>query len=301
MKSAAKDNMNNEIRFAKARALNLPISTRHCVEICRFLRYKDTSLAKKILQDVIALRRPVPYNRFIQDTGHKAGMSAGRFPQKAANEVLSLIKSVEANAQNKGLDVSTLKIIKIVANKASIPLTGGRLRGATKRTHLEVEVKERFGKKQSAKDVKSKDEAKNKTVLVEREATKAKETVEAEIKEVTKEPPKIRVAQETAQETNKETAQEIDKEAKLAAIKKDLTKEQIKEEIKKKEAKPDMNKLNEISPAELLRRAQEKAAELNKKEKNQKDANEVSKLYTELQKKGSLRSGVKSGMKGDKQ
>ena len=44
------------------------------------------------------------------------------------------------------------------------------------------------------------------------------------------------------------------------------------------------------SSAELLRRAQQKAAELKVREKERKDTEQVSNLYEELQKKGSLRS-----------
>ena len=46
----------------------------------------------------------------------------------------------------------------------------------------------------------------------------------------------------------------------------------------------------EPSSAELLRRAQQKAAELKLREKEQKETQDVTNLYEELQKKGSLRS-----------
>jgi large subunit ribosomal protein L22 len=129
--------------IASARSLNLPISTKHSVEISHQIRYKNTSFARKFLEDVISMEKAVPFRRFRRDVGHKRGMSAGRFPQKAAKEFLKLVKSVEANAQTKGLNTTTLKITKLVANKASTPITGGRLRQGTKRTHLEIQVKER--------------------------------------------------------------------------------------------------------------------------------------------------------------
>lgn len=127
---------------ASARLTNVPISTKHSVMISRFLRYKRTDSAKKLLEGVVNLRRAVPFSRYNRDMGHKAGMAAGRFPQKAAWHFLGLIKAVEANAQFKGMNPTKLKITKIVANKASIPLSGSRLRRATKRTHLEVHVME---------------------------------------------------------------------------------------------------------------------------------------------------------------
>lgn len=142
-------------QIAKARCLNLPISTKQSVELSRSLRYKNTGWAKEYLEEVILLKKAVPSYRYTKDLGHKPGMSAGRFPQKAAKEFLQLIKSVEANAQFKGLNINNLKIIKIVANKAAIPQSGGRMRYATKRTHVEIEVRERINK-EAKKEEKNK-------------------------------------------------------------------------------------------------------------------------------------------------
>lgn len=140
--------------MAKASTKNAPVSTKHCIELCRWLRYKNTSEAKKMLEEVIALKIAVPYRKFVRDIGHRAGMSTGRFPQKASKEMLKLVKSVEANAQGKGLDISTLKIIKILANRAPTPFTGSRHRHGTKRTHIEMEVMERKSKSKETKDKK---------------------------------------------------------------------------------------------------------------------------------------------------
>jgi|SRR3989338_3091206 len=127
---------------ATARQLNASISTKQSVEISYFLRYRSLRFAKEYLQQVIVLKKAIPFQRFTQDTGHKKGLAAGRFPQKAAAEFLRLLISVEANAQAKGMNTASLKITKLIANKAAIPLTGGRGRHATKRTHLDIEVQE---------------------------------------------------------------------------------------------------------------------------------------------------------------
>ena len=245
---AKNTNSTDSGHVAVARALNLQVSTKQCVEICRSLRYKDISYAKRFMEEVSLLKRAVPYKRSVMNIAHKAGMSSGRYPQKAAKEILRLLKSVEANAQAKGLDVSNLKITKILANRASIPLTGGRNGGATKRTHVEVEVREKFaGKKAEAKKVES----------------MAKETAAKEMKEA---------APAAQQEIKSEIKTEI--------------KNDYKPEIKP--AKP-VNNVKQSSE-ELLRRAQQKAAELKKREKEQKETDEVSDLYEQLKKKGSLRS-----------
>ncbi|MBI2662519.1 50S ribosomal protein L22 [Candidatus Woesearchaeota archaeon] len=136
---------------ATARLLSAPISTKQSVEISYHLRYEDLAWAKAFLEEVVAMRKPVPYRRATMDLGHKPGMAGGRFPQKAASHFLQLLKSVEANAQFKGLNTSSLKISKLIANKASIPFSGGRGRHATKRTHIEIEVIERKQKKNDNK------------------------------------------------------------------------------------------------------------------------------------------------------
>jgi large subunit ribosomal protein L22 len=211
-----------EEHLAKARASDLHISTKHSVEICRYLRYKTTNAAKKILDDVIALKKPVPFKRYKRDVGHKPGMAAGRYPQKAAKEILRLIKTVEANAQFKGLNTSNLKIIKILANKASIPLTGGRHRNATKRTNLEVETMESREKKKGRE--KSKPEEKTEEI---------KKTVKVEAKpEVEKE----EIVKENKVEEVEET-KTTEEEPKTTPTQKENP--QKKEEIKKEEIKPD--------------------------------------------------------------
>ena len=170
-----KDNkqVGNE-HVAKAKSTSLSISTKHSIEISREIRYKNTSVAKKILENVIDMVTPMPMRKFNQDTGHKRGMAAGRFPQKAAKEFLKIVKSVEANALSKGLNVSNLKIIKIVSNKASIPSTGGRFRRGTKRTNVEIEVKEVEAKKKLAK-VKNIKKADTKITKVKPEEPKAED------------------------------------------------------------------------------------------------------------------------------
>ena len=170
------NNVKNE-NIAKASSLNLAISTKDCIEISNFLRYKPLSFAKAYLEEVIELKKAIPLKRFIRDVGHKKGMSSGRYPVKAAKQFLVLLNSVEANAQFKGLNTSGLKITKLISNKASIPSTGGRSRTGTKRSSLEVEVKEVVAKKE---DKKAKKEVKTETSKSEAKVEKKAEGPKAE-------------------------------------------------------------------------------------------------------------------------
>ncbi len=173
---AAKENAGT-VHVAKASSRNLPISTKHSVEISRFLRYKSTSEAKRLLEGVVAKLQAVPFVRFNSDMGHKKGMSAGRYPVKAAACFLRLVNSVEKNAENIGLNTESLKIVKLLANKASTPMTGRRFRGSSKRSHIEIEVKE-MEKAKSKKKVSKKAAA---PVKKEEVAKEAKESGAAEV------------------------------------------------------------------------------------------------------------------------
>ncbi|HLC71237.1 MAG TPA: 50S ribosomal protein L22 [Candidatus Nanoarchaeia archaeon] len=139
---------------AHASMRNLPISWKHGIEISNTLRYRSTAYAKKFLEDVVALRRPVSFTRFTLDVGHKPGMASGRYPQKAAQEFLKLIKSVEANAQVKGLNTASLKITKLITNRAPKAPSAGRKKHDGKQTHLEIEVQEGTVKKAAEKKIK---------------------------------------------------------------------------------------------------------------------------------------------------
>lgn len=132
----------NAEHTARAIARNVHISWKHGIEISRELRFHSTEYAKKFLQGVAELKKPVPFRRYWRDVGHKPGMSAGRYPQKAAREFLQLIKAVEANAQVKGLNTASLKIIKLITNRAPKAPSAGRKRHTAKHSHLEIEVRE---------------------------------------------------------------------------------------------------------------------------------------------------------------
>ncbi len=147
------------LHVASARMSSQSISTKHSIEISRYLRFKTSGAAKKILEDVIAGRKAIPFVRYNNDVGHKSGIAGGRYPMKAAKAFLQLVKSVEANAEDIGLNASSLKITHLLANKASIPMTGGRTKGATKRTHIEIKVAE-FTKTKKARANKKSTETK---------------------------------------------------------------------------------------------------------------------------------------------
>lgn len=142
--------------MARVIGRDLSISTKQAVEICSMIRNKQLQKAKEALGRVIDLKEAVPYKRFKKNIGHKRGnIAAGRYPIKSSKAILVLLKSVEANAQEKGLSTASLYIKHISANRAARPWHYGRHnRIKMKRTHVEIVVEERKGKEEKAKTPK---------------------------------------------------------------------------------------------------------------------------------------------------
>ena len=132
-----------EGEVAKVLGKDLPISKKHSVEICHFLRNRKLKQAQELLKRVLAKEMAVPYKRHVWNLGHKEGAKGpGRYPLKAAEEILGLLEAVETNAQFKGMNTSNLVICHICAHKASSPRHYGRQSGQMKRCHVEVIVQE---------------------------------------------------------------------------------------------------------------------------------------------------------------
>lgn len=130
--------------MARASSKDVPISFKQSIEICSHLRYKSLQDAKSILERVLQLKQAIPFRRFQNGLGHKPGMASGRYPINACSAFLKLLNSVEANAQQKGLNTSNLKLVHLIAQQATRPFHYSRHRGRQmKAAHLEVVVEER--------------------------------------------------------------------------------------------------------------------------------------------------------------
>ncbi len=113
----------DETKAAKAMGYEMPISFKHAVEICRIIRGKKIDEARKILEEVIEMKRPVPFKKYKKKVGHKKGLEkwyAGRYPQKAAKYILKVLRNLEANAEYKGLDKDKLVIVHAQAQKGRV-------------------------------------------------------------------------------------------------------------------------------------------------------------------------------------
>jgi large subunit ribosomal protein L22 len=157
-----------EDNMASAVLRGAEISHKQSIEVCNHIRGRKLADAKKILNDAIALKKPIPVRRFGADRGHKPGMGPGRYSVNACTMILQIIESAEANAQFKGLETSNLIVSHINSHKASRPFRMGRNRGRKgKRANVEVVLAE------LPSEGKSKKKAEKKEVKAEVKADKA--------------------------------------------------------------------------------------------------------------------------------
>ena len=113
----------DETKAAKAMGYEMPISFKHAVELCRELRGKKVEDAVRYLEEVIEMKRVVPFRKHKKKVAHKSGLEkwyAGRYPQKAAKYLLKVLKNLEANAEYKGLEKDRLVIVHAQAQKGRV-------------------------------------------------------------------------------------------------------------------------------------------------------------------------------------
>ena len=242
--------------MARAVGRSLPVSTKHCIEICNYIRGRKVSVAKVLLRDAVALKKPIPFKRFNADVGHKkGGFSAARYAVKAAGEVLKLLDSCEANAQNKALNTNDMIITHINAHRGSQQFRMGRQRRRRmKRTHVEVVLeevskkRESKGSKTQAKEEDKKPVAETKTPSKEDKKTnndkvheKDTEVSETKKDEVKSEEKSVSSKETETKEEQKEKATTKKKVAKKTTPKKDNNQDK-KDEKSKSEKNPKSNK-----------------------------------------------------------
>jgi large subunit ribosomal protein L17e len=79
--------------------------------------------AQKYLKDVIAHKDVVPFTRYNGGVGRAAqakkyGSAQGRWPEKAAKQMLDLLTNAESNADTQSMDAEELVISHVQVNQA---------------------------------------------------------------------------------------------------------------------------------------------------------------------------------------
>ena len=237
--------------MARSYGRELSVSKKYAVEICKFIRNKNLEKAKKILQDVVDLKKAIPFTRFNKDLGHKKKIGPGKYPVKTAEQILKMFKELEANAQQKGLSTANLQIVHISAKKGSAQWRYGRKRRRRmKRTNIEIVVEEKTPKEKKKVEEKKPEEKKE----------EKKKGVGAKLKQAIMEKPV-------------EKKPEIKKEPEVKKEPEQKPKEEVKEEKKeeKKEVKEEEKKPEETKPKDKSKEDDKKRSFLSPKEKETKE------------------------------
>ena len=116
------------------------------ISICKFIKNKTIEQATLDLEQVVLKKKAVPMKGEIPHK-HGKGMMSGRFPQRAAKEFISALKSVAGNANANGIDEPV--IVEAVANIGDRPYARYGIR--RKRTHLKIKVKNKVAKPKDKK------------------------------------------------------------------------------------------------------------------------------------------------------
>ena len=125
---------------ARVNGRDLGMSTKQAVAICRAIRGRKIEDAISKLEMVVKMKRAIPMKGELPH--RKGNIMSGRYPIKASEIVISLLKSLAANASATGVNLDKAKITLAKPDKASRPL---RRFGQTKfkRTHISLVVKEK--------------------------------------------------------------------------------------------------------------------------------------------------------------
>jgi len=108
----------DEARAVKASLREIDVSPKWSREVCKAIVGLKLPEAKKLMEDVIAMRRMIPYRRYNKNRAHhRQTKGAGGYPVKVAKHMLKLLESLEANADFKGLDPDNIVIVHAAAHK----------------------------------------------------------------------------------------------------------------------------------------------------------------------------------------
>lgn len=119
------------MKTAVAKEISAKVSLKHSQVLCKAIKGKRIEKAKRLLEDLIASKRSLK----------------GKYYTKASKKLLEILKTAEANAKQKNLDVEKLWVKQAVANKGRtfiLPKSRWGMRGRkSKSTNLTVILEER--------------------------------------------------------------------------------------------------------------------------------------------------------------
>jgi ribosomal protein L22 len=115
---------------------DLPISKKHCMAICKWIKGKKIETAILMLEGAVKMRLAVPMKGEIP---HRKGkIMSGRYPINASKVFIKMLRQLSANATNNEMEVED-GVISCHADRASRPYKRfGNMR--FKRTHVTLKL-----------------------------------------------------------------------------------------------------------------------------------------------------------------
>lgn len=134
---------------AIARGENLPISKKHAMYLCSYIKNRKIDDSLTNLEKVTKLKKAIPFKGEIPH--RKGNMERGRYPVKAAGYFINILKGLRGNVITNQMELEETKIHFASASWANRPMRrGGRL---AKRTNVIIKAKE-FPEKKKNKEGK---------------------------------------------------------------------------------------------------------------------------------------------------
>lgn len=124
---------------AIARGVNMRISPKYSIFVCRAIMGKTPEDAIKRLEEVVKMKRPISMRSLEVPHQKGPGIAGARFPKTVCLEIIELIKQVKANAVVSGIENPVITIAR--ADKSQGPFKRGGMRA--KRAHVLIEVMDR--------------------------------------------------------------------------------------------------------------------------------------------------------------
>ena len=124
---------------ASVNAQSLPVSKKHLMYICAFVKNKSIDQSISQLEEVLKFKRAIPMKGEIPHRSHP-GMMSGRYPIKATKAFIQLLKGLKGNAIVNQMDLEKTRIVLGSPSWASRPMRRGGMK--FKRTNLILIAKE---------------------------------------------------------------------------------------------------------------------------------------------------------------
>jgi large subunit ribosomal protein L22 len=137
-----------EERAARAYGRELRSSWKNAINITRAIKGMKVRKAETYLEEVISLKRPVPFTVRNRKVAHKPGIGPGRFPVKSAERTLHVLRNAINNAEYQNLDPETMVIVHSQAYKGRtlpgfMPRAMGRATAKNEETcNIEIIIQE---------------------------------------------------------------------------------------------------------------------------------------------------------------